>query len=139
MYFLQSKKEHETIIANSLRKKEMLIDPLYSLSSLELQKGETRNLFKKIRDTMGIFHAKMSTIKARNGMDLTEAEDIKNRWQENTKELYEKDFHDPDNHDGVITHLEPDILECKAKLALEASPQTKLVEVIEFQLSYFKS
>ena len=118
MYFLQSKKEHETIIANSLRNKEMLIDPLYSLSSLELQKGETRNLFKKIRDTMGIFHAKMSTIKARNGMDLTEAEDIKNRWQENTKELYEKDFHDPDNHDGVITHLEPDILECKVKWAL---------------------
>ena len=78
-------------------------------------------------------------IKDRNNMDLTEAEDIKNRWQENTKELYEKDFHDPDNHDGVITHLEPDILECKVKLALEASPQTKLVEVIEFQLSYFKS
>ena len=139
MYFLQSKKEHETIIANNLRNKEMLIDPLYSLSSLELQKGETRNLFKKIRDTMGTFHAKMSTIKDRNGMDLTEAEDIKKRWQENTKELHEKDFHDPDNHDGVITHLEPDILECEVKLALEASPQTKLVEVIEFQLSYFKS
>jgi len=139
MYFLQSKKEHETIIANNLRNKEMLIDPLYSLSSLELQKGETRNLFKKIRDTMGTFHAKMSTIKDRNGMDLTEAEDIKKRWQENTKELYEKDFHDPDNHDGVITHLEPDILECEVKLALEASLQTKLVEVIEFQLSYFKS
>ena len=114
----------------------MLIDPLYSSISLELQKRKTRNLFKKIRDTKGTFHAKMSTIKDRNGMDLAEAEDIKKRWQENTKELYEKDFHDPDNHDGVITHLEPDILEWEVKLALEASPQTKLAQ---FQLSYFKS
>ena len=72
-------------------------------------------------------------------MDLTEAEDIKNRWQAYTEELYKKDFHDPDNHDGVITHLEPDILECEVKWALGASLQTKLVEVIEFQLSYFKS
>ena len=114
MYFLQSKKEHETIIANNLRNKEMLIDPLYSLSSLELQKGETRNLFKKIRDTMGTFHAKMSTIKDRNGMDLTEAEDIKKRWQENTEELYKKELLNPDNHDGVIIHLEPDILNVKS-------------------------
>ena len=72
--------------------------------------GKTRDLFKKIRDTKGTFHAKMGSIKDRNGMDLTEAEDIKKRWQENT-ELYKKDLHDPDNHDGVITHLEPDILE----------------------------
>ena len=76
--------------------------------------GKTRDLFKKIRDTKGTFHAKMSTIKDRNGMDLTEAEDIKKRWQEYT-ELYKKDLHDPDNHDGVITHLEPDILECEVK------------------------
>ena len=73
--------------------------------------GKTRDLFKKIRDTKGTFHAKMSMIKDRNGMDLTEAEDIKKRWQEYTEELYKKDLHDPDNHDGVVTHLEPDILE----------------------------
>ena len=77
--------------------------------------GNTRDLFKKIRDTKGIFHAKMGTLKDRNGMDLTEAEDIKKRWQEYTEELYKKDPHDPDNHDGVITHLEPDILECEVK------------------------
>jgi len=80
--------------------------------------GKTRDLFKKIRDTKGTFHAKMSIIKDKNGMDLTEAEDIKKRWQEHTEELYKKDLHDPDNHDGVITHLEPDILECKVKRAL---------------------
>ena len=80
----------------------------------------------------------MGTIKDRNGMDLTEAQDIKKRWQEYTEELYKKDLHDPDNHDGVITHLEPDILECKVKGLQEVS-LTKLVEVIEFQLSYFKS
>jgi len=77
--------------------------------------GKTRDLFKKIRDTKGTFHAKMDTIKGRNGMDLTEAEDIKKRWQEYTEELYKKDLHDPDNHDGVITDLEPDILECEVK------------------------
>ena len=79
--------------------------------------GKTRNLFKKIRDTKGTFHAKMNTIKDRNGMDLIEAEDIK-KWQEYTEELYKKDLHDPDNHDGVITHLDPDILECEVKWAL---------------------
>ena len=79
---------------------------------------KTRDLFKKIRDTKGTFHAKMGLIKDRNGMDLTEAEDIKKRWQENTEELYKKDIHDPDNHNGVITHLEPDILECEGKWAL---------------------
>ena len=80
--------------------------------------GKTRDLFKKIEDTKGKFHAKMGLIKDTNGMDLTEAEDIKKRWQEYTEELYKKDLHDPDNHDGVITHLEPDILECKVKCAL---------------------
>ena len=100
--------------------------------------GKTRDLFKKIRDTKGTFYAKMGTIKDRNDMDLTEAEDIKKRWQEYTKELYNKDLHDPDNHDGVITHLKPDILECEVKWAL-GSINTKLLEVMEFQLSYFKS
>ena len=80
--------------------------------------GKTRDLFKKIRDAKGTFHAKMGTIKDRNGMDLTEAEDIKKSWQEYTEELYTRDLHDPDNHDGVITHLEPDILECEVKWAL---------------------
>ena len=79
---------------------------------------KTRDLFKKIEDTKGIFHVKTGTIKYRNGMDLTEAENIQKRWQEYTEELYKKDLHDPDNHDGVITHLEPDILECKVKCAL---------------------
>ena len=86
--------------------------------------GKTRDLFKKIRDTEGTFHAKMCSIKDRNGMDLTEAEDIKKRWQEYT-ELYKKDFHDPDNHDGMITHLEPDILECEVKWALESITTNK--------------
>ena len=80
--------------------------------------GKTRDLFKKIRNTKGIFHAKMGSIKDRNGRDLTEAEDIKKRWQEYTEELYRKYLYDPDNHDGVITHLEPDILECNVKWAL---------------------
>ena len=80
--------------------------------------GKTRELFKKIRDTKGIFHAKMGSIKDRNGRDLTEAEDIMKRWQEYTEELYKKDLHDPDNHNSMITHLEPDILECKIKWAL---------------------
>ena len=79
--------------------------------------GKTRNLFKKIRDTKVIFHAKIGTIKDKNGMDLTEAEDIKGRWQDYTEELYKKDLHDPDNQDGVITLLEPDVLECKVKWA----------------------
>ena len=87
--------------------------------------GKTRDLFKKIRDTKGTFHAKMGSIKDRNGMDLTEAEDTKKRWQEYTEELYKKDLHDPDNHDGVITHLEPDILECEVKWALESITMNK--------------
>ena len=101
--------------------------------------GRTRDLFKKIRDTKGMSHAKMGTIKGRNGMDLTEAEDIKKRWQEYKEELYKKDPHDPDNNDDVINHLEPDILESEVKWALGSITMTKLVEVMEFQLSYFKS
>ena len=87
--------------------------------------GKTRNLFKKIRGTKGIFHAKMGSIKDRNGMDLTEAEDIKKRWQEYTEELYKKDLHEQDNHNGVITHLEPDILECEVKWTLESITMNK--------------
>ena len=87
--------------------------------------GKTRDLFKKIRDTKGIFHAKLGLIKDRNGTDLTEAEDIKKRWQEYKEELYKKDLHDPDNHNGVITHLEPDILECKVKWALGSITMNK--------------
>ena len=90
--------------------------------------GKIRDLFKKIRDTKGTFHARMSSIKDRNGMDLTEAEDIKKRWQEYMEELYKKDLHDPDNHDGVITHLEPDILECEGKWALESITMNKASE-----------
>ena len=94
-----------------------------------------KNMYKRIhRLKENKLHAKMSSIKDRNGMDLTEAEDIKKRWQEYTEEL-----HDPDNHNGVITDLEPDILECEVKCALGASLRTKLVEVMDFQLSYFKS
>ena len=87
--------------------------------------GKTRHLFKKTRDTKGTFHAKTGTIKDRNGMDLTEAEEIKKRWQEYTEKLYKKDLHDPDNHDGVITHLEPDILGHKIKWALETIATNK--------------
>ena len=87
--------------------------------------GKTRDLFKKIRDTKGTFHAKMGLIQDRNDMDLTEAEDIKKRWQEYTEELYKKELHDPDNQDGVITHLEPDILECEVKWALESITMNK--------------
>ena len=87
--------------------------------------GKTRDLFKKIRDTKITFHAKMGSRKDRNSMDLTEAEDIKKRWQEYTEELYQKDLHNPDNHDAVITHLEPDILECEVKLALGSITMNK--------------
>ena len=90
--------------------------------------GKTRDLFMKIRDTKGIFHTKMDLIKDRNGMDLTVAEDIKKRWQEYTEKQYKKDLHDQDNHDGLITHLEPDILECEVKWALGNITMNKLVE-----------
>ena len=101
--------------------------------------GKTRDVFKKIRDTKGTFQAKMGTIKDRNSMNLTEAEDIKKRWQEYTEELYKKELHDPNNHDGVIPHLEPDILECEVKWALGSITTTKLAGVMRFQLSYYKS
>ena len=100
--------------------------------------GKTRDLFKKIRDIKGTYQAKMGSIKERNVMDLTAAEDVKKRWQEYTEGLYKKDLHDPDNHDGVITHLEPDILECEVKWALGRITQTGLVKVMDFQLSYLK-
>ena len=100
--------------------------------------GRARDLFKKIRDTKGTFHAKMGSIKYRNGMDLTEAEDVKKRWQEYT-ELYKKDLHDPDNHDSVTTHLKPDILECEVKWPLGGITMNKVSEVMESQLNYFKS
>ena len=87
--------------------------------------GKTRGLFKKSRDAKATFHVKMGIIKDRNGMDLTEAEDIKKKWQEYTEELYKKDLHDPDNHSDVITHLEPDILECEVKWALESITRNK--------------
>ena len=89
--------------------------------------GKTRDLFKKIRDSKGIFHAKIGSIKDRNGMDLTEAEDIMKRWQEYTEELYKKDLHEPDNHNGVITHLEPDLLECEVMWALESITTNKAI------------
>ena len=98
--------------------------------------GKTRDLFKKIGDNKGTCHARMSMIKDRNSKDLTEAEEIKKRWHEYTEELYNKVLNDWDNHDGVITHVEPDILECGP---YEALLQAKLVKVMEFQLSYFKS
>ena len=89
------------------------------------QNGKTRDLFKKIRDTKGTFHAKMGSKKGRNGVDLTEAEDIKKKWQEYTEELSKKDLHDKDSHNGVISHLEPDILECEVKWALESITTNK--------------
>ena len=104
-------------------KKDVLSDQCKEIEEKNTM-GKTGDLFKKTRDTMGTFHAKMGTIKYRNGMDITEA-DIKKRWQKYTEELYKKDFNDPDNHDGVITHLEPDIFECKVKWALGSIPTNK--------------
>ena len=100
------------------RDKKAFLSDQYKEIEENNRMGKTRNLFKKIRDTKGTFHAKMGSIKDRNDMDLTEAEDIRKRWREYTEELYKKDLHDPDNHDGVTTQLEPDILECKVKWAL---------------------
>ena len=102
------------------RDKKAFLSDQYKEIEENNRKGKTRDLFKKIRDTKGTFHAKMGTIKDRNGMDLRETEDIKKRWQEYTEELYKKDLQDQNNHDGVITHLEPDILECEVKWALES-------------------
>ena len=100
--------------------------------------GKTRDLFKKIRDTKGTFYAKMGSIKDRNGLDLTEAEDIKKRWQECTEEWYKKDLQDQDNHDGVITHLEPDILECEVKWALESITTNKASGGDEIPMELFQ-
>ena len=124
-----------------------LISPGYSLElCIQMQRnrekqqnGKDRDLFKKIRDIKGTFQAKMGSIKDRNGMDLTEAEDIKKRWQEYTEELYKKDLHDPDNHDGVITHLEPDILECEFKWALESITTNKASGCDEIPVELFQS
>ena len=101
--------------------------------------GKTRDLFMKIRDTKGTFHAKMGSIKDRNGRDLTEAEYIKKRWQEYTEELYKKGLHNQDNHDGVIPHLEPNILECEVKWALESITMNKASGGDGFQWSCFNS
>ena len=102
--------------------------------------GKTRDLFKKIRDTKGTFHAKMGAIKDKHGMDLTEAENtFKKRWQEYTEEQCKKDLNDPYNHNDVISHLQPDIMECNVKWALGSITRNKVLEVMKFQLSYFKS
>ena len=107
------------------RDKKVFLSDQYKETEENNRMVKTRDLFKKIRDTKRTFHAKMGTIKDRNGMDLTEAEDIKKRWQEYTEKLYIKDLHNPDNHDGVITHLEPDILECEVKWALRSITMNK--------------
>ena len=107
------------------RDKKAFLSDQYKEIEENNRMAKTRELFKKIRDTNGTFHSKMGTVKDRNGRDLTEAEDIKKRWQEYTEELYKKDLHDPDNHDGMITHLEPDILECEVKWALESIMMNK--------------
>ena len=119
-------------------KKVFLSDQCKELEE-DKKMGKTRDLFKKIRNTKGIFHVKIGTVKDINGIDLTEAKAIKKRWQEYTEEIYKKYLHNPDNHDGVITPLEPDILECEVKWVLRSITTTKLVEVMAFQLSYFKS
>ena len=100
--------------------------------------GKTRDLFKKIKDTKGTFHAKMGSIKDRNGRELMEAEDIKKRWQEHTEELYKKDLQDPDNHDDVVTDLEPDILECEVTWALESITMNKASGGDGIPVEYFK-
>ena len=100
--------------------------------------GKTRDLFKKIRDTKGTFHAKMGSIKDRNGLDLTEAEDIKKRWQEYTEELYKNDLHNPDDQDGVITHLKPDILECEVKWTLGSITKNKASGSDRIQVELFQ-
>ena len=127
-----SKKQQEEI-----RKPSSVIDEKKWEENNIIRK--TRDLFKKIRDTKGTFYAKMGSIKDRNGMNLTEAEDIKKRWQENTEELYKKELHDPDNHGGLITDLEPDILECEVKWALEIITMNKASGGDGIPWSYFKS
>ena len=120
---MQSSKEQQ----NKKDKKTFLTDQSKQIEENNTM-GKTRDLFKKIRDTKVQFHAKMGAIKDRNDMDLTVAKDIKKRWQEYTKELYKKDLHDPDNYDGMITHLEPDILECEVKWVLGSITIKKAIE-----------
>ena len=110
---------------NTRRDKKVFLSEQCKETEGNNRMGKTRDFFKKNRDIKGTFHAKIGTIKDRNGIDLTEAEDIKKRWQEHTEEPYQKDLHDPDNYDGVITHLEPDILECKVKWALGSMTTSK--------------
>ena len=123
---------------NSRRDKKAFLSDQHKEIEENNRMGKTRDLFKKIRDTKGEFHAKMGSIKDRNGMDLTEAEDIKKRWQVYPEELYKKDLHNPDIHDDVITHLEPDILECEVKWALGSITTNKASGGDVIQLSYFK-
>ena len=132
--FTQLKAEFQ----KTAREQKVFFNEQYKKIEENNRMGKTRDLFKKIRDTR-TFHAKMGSIKDRNGMDLTEAEDIKKRQQEYTEELYKKGLHNQDNHDGVITHLEPDILECEVKWALESITTKKASGGLGFQLSYFKS
>ena len=129
---MQSSKEYQREI-----REDFLSDQCKEIEENK-RMGKIRDPFKKIRDTKGTFHAKMGTIKYRKGMDLTKAEDIKKRWQEYT-ELYKKHLYDPDNHGGVITHLEPDILECEVKWALESITTNKASGGDGFPVSYFKS
>ena len=121
------------------RDKKAFLSDQYKEIEENNRMGKTRDLFKKIRDTKGIFHAKMGSIKDRNGLDLTEAEDIKKRWQEYTEELYKKGLHKQNNHDGVITHLEPDILECEVKWALGSITTNKASGGSRIPPSCFKS
>ena len=123
---VKSKGEKERVQRIARRDKKAFLSDQCKEIEENNRMGKTRDLFKKIRGTKGTFHDKMGTIKDRNGTDLTEAEDIKKRWQEYTEELYKKDLLDPNNHDGVITHLEPDILECEVKWALESITMNKI-------------
>ena len=120
-------------------KKAFLSDQCKEIEEKKNRMGKTRDLFKKITDTKGTFHAKMGTIKDRNGMDLSEVKNIKKRWQEYTEELYKKDLHNQDNHEGVITDLEPGILECEVKWALRSITMNKASGGDAIPLSYFKS
>ena len=128
-----------TVVVQQSKQQSIVPCPVLTVASDNNRMGKTRDLFKKIQDTKETFHAKMGTIKYRNGMDLTDAEDIKKRWQEYTKELYKKDLHNPENHNGKITHLEPDILECEVKWALGSITMNKASGGDRIQLTYFKS
>ena len=121
------------------RDKKAFLNDQHKVIEENNRMGKNKDLFKKIRDIKGTFHAKMGSIKDRNGMDLIEAEDIKKRWKEYTEELYKKDLHDPDNHDGVMTHLEPDMVECEVKCALGSITMNKASGGDGIPVGYFKS